>query len=357
MNENKIKVLYIFAGKRKELKKQWQAGEMPDTYFIGLNHLKEFGIEAEYIENKLMYFLRQIHFNLTNLALIFKIRKYDIVFTGASLLIVFLVKVVFRFSRPKFVFYNTFLTNLYQRNNSGFKRWLVRKIISSIDAIACPSRAQQQFLIQQGFDPNKIFYIRNGIDIDFIQTNLKKVVDQPKERYILSVGKDLGRDYKTLVEAVKDLNIKVKVVAWPRNFQGIDKLPANISVQALSYRQVLALYKNAEFVVLPTKKEGNFNASDCSGQYSLLDAMASGKAVIASQRATLPDYLTDGVEGIIVEAENPTALKLVIKKLLGDSALAEQMGENALVKVKKFFTTKILAKNLANLFLKIAEEK
>ncbi|MFH1427407.1 MAG: glycosyltransferase family 4 protein [Patescibacteria group bacterium] len=352
MEKNKIKVLYIFANERKKMEEEWKKGLMPDTYFIGYNYMSEFGIKAEYIENKFINYLRNKNYNFANLLLLLKIKKYDIVFTGTALPLIFLVKVIFRFKKPIIVFYNTFLTNLLKRNKRGLKKWLVLKIIKAMDVIVCPSMSQVDFLEKQGFSRDKLHYILTGVDVDFI-SNYQ--VPEVKEKFILSVGKDNGRDYKTLIEAVKNLDINVKIVALPRNFKGINKdsLPKNIEIEHLPFIKLLEYYKNALIIIVPTKSEKNLDASDCSGHYAILDAMAAGKAIIASKRDTIYDLLEDNKEAILVEAENALELKRAIEKLIADKNLAENLGKNALEKVKNKFTTKQMAENLANIFKNI----
>lgn len=353
MPDKKLKVLYIFAGERKKKEELWRKGEYPDTEFWGINYLKDFSIEAEYIENKAINFIRRKSFNLFNLFFVFKIRKYDIVFLSGSLSLVFLAKIILKFSKPKIIFFNTYFTNLLERNRSGLKARMIRKTIASLDAIICPSKAQKEFLIKEEFDGQKIYFIPTGVDVDFI--NSFPAINYEGEKFILSVGKDMGRDYKTLIEAVRHIDIKVKIVAFSRNVVGLD-LPTNVSVQALPFIELLSLYRNCEFVVIPTKKQENIDGSDCSGHLVLLDAMAADKAIIASYRDTLNEYITNGIEGLIVEPENPEKLKEAIQKLLSNPQMALDMGRRAREKAKRELTTKIFAQNLASIFFKIAKQ-
>ena len=354
MPDKKPKVLYIFAGERRKKEELRKRGEYPDTEFWGMNHLKDFGIEAEYIENKIINFIRKKSFNLFNLFYIFKIRKYDVVFLGGSLSLVFFAKVILRFANPKVIFFNTYLTNLLKRNRKGIKAMMVRRAIKSIYAIICPSRAQKEFLIKEGFSGEKIYFVPAGIDVDFFDSS-PETQNTNKERFILSVGKDMGRDYKTLVEAVKNIDIKVKIVAFPRNVVGID-LPSNASIQVLPFIELLSLYRNCEFVVIPTKKQENIIGSDCSGHLVLLDAMAAGKAIIASDRDTLKEYIADGAEGLIVKPENVGELRKAIQKLLDNPQMAQDMGRRAKEKARRELTTKIFAQNLTRIFLETAKQ-
>lgn len=351
-----LKVLYLFAGERKKMEKDWQEGLMPDSHLIGFNHLRDFGIEASYIENKYINYVRKKNFNLTNLALLPFISRYDIIFSGASLLLPFVAKVIFRMKRPKFVWYNTFFTNSLKRNsNSKIRNWALRKTIASLDAIVCPSTAQRQFLIDAGFDKDKIFFVPNGIDIEFMKRKLGEGSHEGSSQppFILSVGKDMGRDYETLVKAVKDTPAEVRIVALPRNIGKVVNIPANVKILGfVPFPELVELYKKALFVVIPTKSERHLDASDCSGQYVLLDAMSVGKAIIASERETLADYFSGGKEGVVVSAENPEALKKAISDLLKDETGRKQFGLRAGERGATF-TTKRLAGDLAQIFRKI----
>lgn len=349
----KLKVLYLFAGERKKLIEGWKGGLMPDSHLIGFNHLAEYDVEAEFIENRFLNFIRKRNFNLTNLFIIPWLSNYDVVFSGASLALPLFAKFFLRIKKPKFVWYNTYFTNTLKRNvNSKFKLWLVKKAISSLDAIICPSTAQRNFLIQNGFDASKIYFVPNGIDVDFMNKKKKEVelLKNTPEPFILSVGKDMGRDYKTLLEAVRNLPIKVKVVALPRNFPVNVDLPKNVDILGfVPFPDLIKLYINALVVVIPTKSENHLDASDCSGQYVLLDAMSLGKPIVASMRETLADYFVNDVDGLVVKAEDSKNLEIAITKLISDTILSKQLGKNSEEKAKKF-TTKNMASELAKIF-------
>ncbi|MES2087663.1 MAG: glycosyltransferase family 4 protein [Patescibacteria group bacterium] len=349
-------VLYLFAGERRKLLADWEKGAMPDSHLIGFNHLKDFGVDARYIENRFLNYIRKKNFNLTNLFLLPALFRYDVVFSGASLFLPLVAKVILRMKRPKFVWYNTFFTNTLKRNSDNkFKLWLLRKTIASLDAIVCPSTAQRDFLIAEGFDATKIFFVPNGIDIEFMSRKIEP--SRNTKPFILSVGKDNGRDYQTLAEAVKDLPIEVRVAALPRNLSGVKNIPPNLKVLGfVAFPKLVELYREALFVVIPTKSEKHLDASDCSGQYVLLDAMSLGKAIVASERETLADYFSDQGEGLIVPAENPGALRKAIERLLADQAFAVRLGERAKTRSERY-TTKKLAENLAGIFRQVVDKK
>lgn len=343
------KVLYLFAGERRWMVRLWQKGKFPDSQFIGLNHIHNYGVNARFMETLLMNYLRKINFNLAQLPAILKIRRYNSVFLCSNLLFVFLIKKIFCFKKPKIIFYNTFFTNTLKRNTSGWYARIIRSAISSLDMIICPSTAQKEFLEESGFDSKKIIFIPNGVDdVFFKPCTINK---NNTYEYILSIGKDMGRDYQTLINAARGLDIKVRIVASLRNLQNIDAIPSNVEVlYDVPQDEIRELYCNAKFVVLPTFGADHLDASDCSGQYVLLESMASGKTVIVTDRNTLKDYVVNGVNAIIVPTQNLLILKEEIKKLLNSPKQIKQIELAARASIEGNNTTEKLAKSLSNIF-------
>lgn len=340
-----MKVLYLYAGTRRKLYEEFLKGEQPDTALVGLNHLSKFGIEAEFYETKFTEILRKISFNLTQLPVMFGIGNYDVVFSGSGLLTLFLVKFVLGRKKPKWFIYNTYLSNLIKRNRTGLKGWFIRKSISSADGIICPSEAQRTFLEEEGFDKSKLHFLPYGIDENFY-SNIKS---SSNEKYIISAGRDVGRDYKVLIDALSGTEIPLTIGALPRNFPGIENFPSNIEVDYFKPKVLAGLMKSAQFVVIPTIPEDKMIGSDCSGQYVLLESMMLGKAIITTSRSTLSDYFKDGENGILVPPESPMALKEAILKLWQNPELAEKMGRTNAGLARKLFTTKRFAEDFAKL--------
>lgn len=77
------------------------------------------------------------------------------------------------------------------------------------------------------------------------------------------------------------------------------------------------LMEQADIFVLPSLQEG-------SGSLSLLEAMQSGLALVASNVDGIPEDVTDGVEGLLVEPANVEALSEALEKLLTNSGLLHQ---------------------------------
>jgi len=347
-----MKVLYLYAGTRKEFYEKWKRGLVPDTQLLGLNYMKDLGIDAEFIEWRLPEFLRKINFNIVHLPYIFGIKKYDVVFICAGLPLVFLAKYILRWKKPRFVIYNTYLANALARNSRGLFGFITRKAIENLDVIICTARSQIKPLINAGIAPEKIKFVQIGIDA-------KKFVSESntlRNSYILSVGRDLGRDYKTLFEAVRGLDVKVIVATKPEAIVGLTP-PPNVEVRFhVPYEDMPALYANALFVVTPLKSADNPNGSETSGQYGYLEPMAAGKAVIATDKQTVRDYIENEKTGILVPPENSTVLREAINRLSDPTVepFRKTLGAQAQKAVLENFTSERWARTLAEIFKSVA---
>ena len=76
---------------------------------------------------------------------------------------------------------------------------------------------------------------------------------------------------------------------------------------------------------------------------SLLEAMASGKPIVATNVGGIPYIVRNGKTGIIVKHGYPEGLAEAIKELLSDSVLRKQMGEKGLQLAKKYDWEKIVS--------------
>jgi len=346
MDFHNIKIIYLFKNIKGTMD-MYMNGSGPDTSLMGWNHLNNFGLSADYIDMDYKpagkYIFEKIHNFAINqfkdLFVIFKIRNYDAVFLSHSLKIVLLLKSVFRNKKIKIYFYNINLRSILRNNSANkLKYWMIKWAIKKIDIIICPSESQIQYLINAGFDSDKLFFIPTGIDLDFINRN-KPEYSISDEMFILSVGHDNGRDYQTLINIVNDLPVKLIIVAKPNNIPSEAVVGNNIKIQTMPYKQLLTLYSKSMFVVVPTVDENKtVYQSDCSGHTVILDAMACGKAVIVSERSTLRHLIEDGNNGIIVVPQNPAALRAAMLRLISDSVLCQRMGDVSLKKVGKFST-------------------
>ncbi len=350
--DRKPRVLYLYAGSRKRFYEEWRRGLVADTQLLGLNHMAEFGIDAEFKEFRFAEMLRKVSFNLVHLPYLSILRNYDVVFICAGLPLVFAAKQIFRWEKPRFVIYNTSLSNALKRNKSGLAHRVLIKAIEGLDSIVCTASDQAEFLKKEGFNPEKISVRPIGIDpLPFSKHD--EILSDAEAPFIVSVGRDLGRDYATLFEAVKGLPIKVVVATKPEAVLGLTP-PPNVEIRFhVPYSEMPELYRRALFAVTPLKDAGNPKGSDTSGQYGFLEPMASGRAVVASDRTTVRDYLEHEKNALLVPPSDPTALRTAIEELIRDSAKRDRLARAGRETVQERYTSKQFARELALIFQRL----
>lgn len=85
---------------------------------------------------------------------------------------------------------------------------------------------------------------------------------------------------------------------------------------------------------------------------AVLEAMAAGVPVLASNRGGLPDLVEEGVTGFFCDPTDPTSMRNGVEKVLLDLAEAERMGVNARQAALKRFHPEVIARG----HLKIYQE-
>ncbi len=89
-----------------------------------------------------------------------------------------------------------------------------------------------------------------------------------------------------------------------------------------------ALFKGCSFFVLPSRQEpmGIVN----------LEAMCSGKAVVASRTGGVPEIVLEGETGLLFPPGDSAALAEAIRRLAGDDAARARLGAAGLARAAKF---------------------
>jgi glycosyltransferase involved in cell wall biosynthesis len=206
---------------------------------------------------------------------------YDVIFSnGENVGIPLAALLATRRARPGHVL-------IGHRLSPGKKRLLMRALHPQMDAIflyAETQRAYAQDVLRIPRD--KLHLIPFHADARFYQP----MPDVAVARRISSAGLEL-RDYPTLIEAVRGLDVEVRLAAaspWSKrqNETAGRALPANVSARAYGYRELRELYASSLFVVVPLY-ENDFQA----GVTTILEAMAVGKAVIVTQTSGQRDVI------------------------------------------------------------------
>jgi glycosyltransferase involved in cell wall biosynthesis len=115
------------------------------------------------------------------------------------------------------------------------------------------------------------------------------------------------------------------------------------SIRFIGYTDNVATYlQAADIFVLPSQTEGLAN--------SLLEAMATGLAVIATSVGGAPDVIAHEKNGWLIEPNQPAALNNALLQLLADSTLRENFGQRARQTILLNFNLPVIATKLHDLY-------
>lgn len=105
---------------------------------------------------------------------------------------------------------------------------------------------------------------------------------------------------------------------------------------ALSHADLPAAYAAADVVVVPSVVDPSGDRDGLPNV--LLEAMASARAIVASQVGSIGDAIDDGVTGLLVPAGDPAALSAALGRLAGDPGLRAALGARARARVERDFS-------------------
>jgi glycosyltransferase involved in cell wall biosynthesis len=216
------------------------------------------------------------------------------------------------------------------------KAAVLRRTHSHIHRLVLWSSIQYEFAISVlGIPPARIVQLRWLVDQQFWRP-----MPGPTDT-IAAVGREM-RDYATLIEAIRDANIRCHIAAkidvgktdpWMTDLRDVDKLPPHITFGPKPYPELRDLYARSRFVVLPLYPTDTDN-----GVTAMTEAMAMGKAVICTRVDGQRDVLEHGVNGLFVPPRDPAALRQAIDYLWTHPDECERMGREGRKRIEQFHT-------------------
>lgn len=113
-------------------------------------------------------------------------------------------------------------------------------------------------------------------------------------------------------------------------------------------KELRQFYYRADALVLPS-------VVDESLGLVVLEAMACGTPVVASNKGGIPLVVKDGVNGFLVRARSAKAIAGALKKILNDPILKERLVLNARKIVEERFDWQVIVPQIENLYERAAE--
>lgn len=158
------------------------------------------------------------------------------------------------------------------------------------------------------------------------------------DNFIFTFGRSY-RDYRTFLDAVDGLPVEVIVNTRRFAVRGL-KVPANVRInEMMPEREYARLLVSAKFIVISL-----LDTPHAAGESSIVQAMAAGKAIVATRTHSTSYYVQDGITGILVPPGDPRAMREACLYLLSHPEECLSMGAAARRRYEEQFTAEHTAK-------------
>lgn len=245
----------------------------------------------------------------------------------------------------------------------AFLLWQDRAVRRLATLIVTPSEGVKRFLCKQGTPCTKIAVIYNGIHVSADDGDpgqraaLRSLWNIGPKTFLIGVAGRLvqQKNIGTLLKAVRILQTTgldpylMIIGDGPER----DRLESQAAELGLHERTTFtgwqpnarSLMNALDLYVLPSLEE-NF-------PYSVLEAMAASKPVVAFDSGSLAEMIEHGVTGFLVAPASAHDLALAIQIIMTQQDLASRMGRAGRRRVKERFRADVMTRQMERIYLHV----
>jgi glycosyltransferase involved in cell wall biosynthesis len=224
----------------------------------------------------------------------------------------------------------------------------IQKFVAKNAAIIIvPSEYLKRVIFKWGIPADKIRVVYNAVE------KPRQIFSAVSRDFILSVGRLVPwKGFGTLIEIMKELPKEIKLIiigSGPEYYNlkfKIENLKLNEQVkliQQLPHEKLLDYFTKAKIFILNTAYEGL--------PHVVLEAMAYGAPVIATNVGGNPEVIKNNYNGFLVDYDNKNQLKDAILKLWSDEELRQKFADNSFKESEKFSLDKMIKETIKVLSL------
>ena len=246
---------------------------------------------------------------------------------------------------------------------SPAKRWLERRAFNAANAVVANAEAIRTQLISEGLPPAKVVTIHNGLNIAHVtrQSNasrgeLLKSFSLPNSRRFVTIVANMRhvmKDQATFLRAAKLTRESVPDISFilageGEQMPGLQKLAAELGLSDNAFfigrcNRIADLLAISDVCVLSSKGVEGFSNS-------ILEYMAAGRPVVATDVGGAREAVCDSETGYIVKPEDFETMATRLVSLLREPDKAWAMGEQGRKRVLEHFSCEAQLKRVEELY-------
>ncbi len=239
-------------------------------------------------------------------------------------------------------------------------KWALRRWFRKLDGKIAVSKTAMEFAC--GHFPGYYNIIPNGVDVDHFSPDVSPIDEFCDGKlnilFVSRLEKRKGLNY--LLEAFKQVKQEIPdsrlIIVGPgtrlrRKYErqvARSRLKDVIFVGFVSYDELPRYYKTADVFCAPATGRESFGIV-------LLEAMAIGKPIVASNIEGYAGVVTHGVEGLLVPPADKERLAQALISLLSDQSLRQEMGARGRAKALEYSWEQI-AQKVLNYYVRVLSE-
>jgi len=245
--------------------------------------------------------------------------------------------------------------------------YIDRILLHYTDLIICVSKSDEYRGELVGVvDSKKCLYIPNGIDIK----SFTQQIDVPNEKHSIGIFPDslvvgmIGRlhpekGHRYFLDAASKIvskytNVEFVILGDGELSENLRDMAVQLGIASrthfLGFRNNIVNYLHTmDIIVFPSLWEGH--------PFSLLEAMAAGKAIVASNIDSIREVLKDGMTGILVPPKDSTSIAQAIGALLDSKEERDRIGRQAQITVIEAFPSSKMINSLEQAYLNLVTAK
>jgi phosphatidylinositol alpha-mannosyltransferase len=248
-------------------------------------------------------------------------------------------------------------------NSFGYSIWkpLLKKWMNKLDGKIAVSKAAMEFVSR--YFPGDYVIIPNGIDLERFNDKAPPIEKYSDDKLnILFVGRlEKRKGFKYLLGAYERVKKEFPqcrlIVVSPAG--RLSKKYENIAVRRnlkdvvfagyVSFEDLPRYYNTADIFCSPATGWESFGMV-------LMEAMATGKPIVASDIPGYAGLISHGVEGLLVKPQDEKALASALMILLRDKSMREKMGEKGKLKAKDY-SWEVVARKVMEYYEKLLQSR